>query len=445
MKRLRLREHGVIKVAIGSDGAEPAVTPAQARALAHACKASGALRFSSDVQLKASEIVGVVIAGGVQVEILPKIDGLDEGSTRLNLVRMLARAGYLPFSEKDADALDWRRTDLLDVVMRSFLTRVEAEARRGLARRYVSFSDDLPKLRGRIDVAFQYSRNVSRPQLLACRFDELSVDTPLNRAFRCALELILLLAWSAETRRHAMVCLSLFDEVARVRPADLDWPQITIDRTNSRFRTLLELARLLLSGLHQTTSLGGEAGFALLFDMNLLFERYVGRCMARALPGRVRLQGPCGYVLHDMSSGRPAFQTTPDILVTSGDQRTVVDTKWKRLDPCEGLLGVSQADVYQMMAYAQVYKASRLILLYPLHEGLRGIELPRRFLINGAPALLEVATLDLSDLSRTTTILSDLMAHSLHANPAGALLESAKEEGRHPPLKATKANRTKTE
>ncbi|WP_294533625.1 hypothetical protein [uncultured Rhodoblastus sp.] len=42
-----------------------------------------------------------------------------------------------------------------------------------------------------------------------------------------------------------------------------------------------------------------------------------------------------------------------------------IDTKWKRIsaridDPKQG---VSQGDVYQMMAYAHLYKAPRLTLL----------------------------------------------------------------------------------
>ncbi|MGR3370470.1 MAG: 5-methylcytosine restriction system specificity protein McrC [Sagittula sp.] len=57
------------------------------------------------------------------------------------------------------------------------------------------------------------------------------------------------------------------------------------------------------------------------------------------------------------------FQTKPDILIRRGGTVThVIDTKWKRIssridDPKQG---VSQADVYQMMAYAQLYLAPRL-------------------------------------------------------------------------------------
>ena len=47
--------------------------------------------------------------------------------------------------------------------------------------------------------------------------------------------------------------------------------------------------------------------------------------------------------------------------------KLVLDTKWKCLKPDEEdkKNGVSQADMYQMFAYANQYKCSDVVLLYP--------------------------------------------------------------------------------
>lgn len=74
------------------------------------------------------------------------------------------------------------------------------------------------------------------------------------------------------------------------------------------------------------------------------------------------------------------FQAKPDILIwRAGQVAHVIDIKWKRIstqidDPKQGVL---QGAVYQMMAYAHLYKASRLTLLYPHHEALGGREVCR--------------------------------------------------------------------
>src|SRR3546814_15094173 len=78
----------------------------------------------------------------------------------------------------------------------------------------------------------------------------------------------------------------------------------------------------------------------------------------------------------------------------------VIDTKWKRIAPRidDPKQGVSQADVYQMMAYAQLYHAPRLPLLYPHHSGLgRGGDVHARYTITRHAPILETTCLDVSN------------------------------------------------
>jgi hypothetical protein len=52
----------------------------------------------------------------------------------------------------------------------------------------------------------------------------------------------------------------------------------------------------------QTTSSGDGRGFSLMFEMNTLFEEYIGRTLRRVLVGTgldVRLQGPQDHALID--------------------------------------------------------------------------------------------------------------------------------------------------
>lgn len=164
------------------------------------------------------------------------------------------------------------------------------------------------------------------------------------------------------------------------------------------------MARLFLQDRYQTTTGGTGQGTAMLFEMNALFEEYVGRLIARALAGTgltVSLQGGRLFCLSAQDSERGLFQTKPDILIRRGGTVThVIDTKWKRIssridDPKQG---VSQADVYQMMAYAQLYRAPRLTLLYPHHPGLGTDEvIHARHQITGHATILETASIDVAN------------------------------------------------
>jgi 5-methylcytosine-specific restriction enzyme subunit McrC len=63
--------------------------------------------------------------------------------------------------------------------------------------------------------------------------------------------------------------------------------------------------------------------------------------------------------------------------------------------------GVGQADVYQMMAYAQVYQCDRLMLLYPHHAEMGAPEgvLDRHRIRGKDDTQLSIATVSPSDLS----------------------------------------------
>lgn len=378
--------------------------------------------------LKAKGVVGVVVADGAELEILPKIDDPGgQGGVRLRLVEMLAVALDLPVAAGDLAAHDEQADTVLEIFVRLFSTRLVDAVRKGMPRRYVAHADDLPALRGRMDVVRQFTALAASPERLACRYDALSPDIPLNQIMKATVAQLGHLARAADNRRRLAELSFAYADVMDVSPGRLRWDAVTLDRTDERWRTLLELARLLLGGWHQTTTAGGTRGFSLLFDMAALWEEYVTRLLARALAGsgrRLVAQGGRRFCLL-ADDGRSLFQTKPDILVRRGDRvEQVIDTKWKRIsarvdDPKQGM---AQSDVYQMMAYGRLYGCSRLILLYPHHAGLGADELHvrHRVAVPGCEERLELATLDVTKPGRLVASLRVLCAEEhLSLDPSG--------------------------
>ena len=344
--------------------------------------------------LRAGQVCGVVAAGGRTLEILPKIEG-EDGGVRLALLRMLAVAHELPVELGALAPLERQREDLLEVLIRRFAERLLDALRRGPARRYAGHEADLAVLRGSLDVGRQYTALLTRPGVVACRFDELGPDTALNRVLKAAAVRLRRLARTSASRRL------LGEAVGRLAEArDVARPlaeRVRLDRTNAAFHDVHALARLLLAGEWQTTTGGHDAGFSLLFRMNALFEAYAGRLLRRGHPpGTVRLQDQRHHALE----GR-RFALRPDAVIETPEATVVLDAKWKELDPTHGeRLGVAQADVYQMLAYGHAYAASerliRLVLLYPHHGGLGLSGMLRRWVVQGTRTPLEVATIDVA-------------------------------------------------
>jgi 5-methylcytosine-specific restriction enzyme subunit McrC len=357
--------------------------------------------------LRAHGVVGVIAAEGCALEILPKIDFPGHpaetaiGSIRRRLVHMLAVALDIRIDPGQVTALDYQRETLLELLVRLFTEKLVGAVRQGMPRRYVADADDLAALRGRLDVTRQFTVLAANPSRLACRYDALSPDIALNRIMKAAVTRLSRIARSADNQRRLRELAFAYADIAEVAIPALRWDDVVLDRTNERWRQLFNLARLLLGDRFQTTSAGGSSGFSLLFEMNTLFEEYVARVAARAVAGsdlKIVSQGGRLYCLKTDNGG--LFQTKPDILVKRGGRVIqIIDTKWKRIARRidDKKQGISQADVYQMMAYGRLYDCSRLTLLYPHHHGMGGPEgVQASHKVTGSDHVLETATIDVA-------------------------------------------------
>lgn len=386
MTHLTVHEWG--RVPVGPEGFNRAQADALlAAARAHAAGGDEGTGILCDHHrhLTARQAVGVIAGRGSSLEILPKVDpaGPDEapGTVRARLIHMLDVALGLGLSVGDASAMAHRAESLLDLFIALFADRLLAEVRRGLPRQYRGHEDDLRALRGRLDVVRQFTVHAARPDRLACRFDALDADTPLLRVMKACVVFLVRHARVSGTQRKLAELRFLLATVADVAPASLPWTTVRIDRTSRRWQSLLALARLLLGARWQQTHADAREpeGITLLFPMNDLFERYVAAQLRSALAPlglEVVDQGGLEYCLGEWRPDRlckgDVFRTRPDIIVRDkGRVVAVIDTKWKRLsaDPLDRKHGVSQADVYQLMAYARLYRCNRLMLLYPAAHG----------------------------------------------------------------------------
>lgn len=416
MTHLSVREWG--KIPISAKPTSGAYTVVQAEALVAAAQAhpiggedgSGILSDHRHY-LKARQAVGVIAAPGCSLEILPKVDPdapeEDAPTVRARLIGLLDIALGLDIGAGASTNMARGAETLLDILIRLFAERLLAETRRGLPRLYLAHEDDLPALRGRLDVMRQFTINAVRSDRLACRYDVLSHDIPLMQVMAVSVLTLRKHARAPDTQRLLDELRFVLADISLVPVSALPWDKVRIDRTNRRWGNLFALAKLLLKRDWQTTrhEALSRDGLTLLFPMNDLFESAVAALLRRALAGRgveVVEQGGLQYCLGDWALDQDCkgitFQTRPDIILKQrGKVLAVIDTKWKGLsaDPLNRKKGVSQADVYQLMAYARLYDCQNLMLLYPCLPGERSGEV-KRFGIDGGKESLSIFRIDMA-------------------------------------------------
>ena len=350
--------------------------------------------------LKFGSVVGILAIPTRTIEVLPKIDGAEE-KIRNTLIRMLVVAEDLPISSNVLSTLKTQRLDLLEILIRIFAKQLHVAIGKGIPRRYELNQEDISVFRGKLNVTRQFTRYAGRADRLACIWDEMTENTPLNRVLKAAVHLLFRLSKSTENRRLLSALLDRYDLVDDSRTPLCE--RVSLDRSNARFHDLYKFALLFLSGQYQSTTSGQGLGITMLFSMNQLFENFIGKCLKRALEPKgykVHLQHKSHYAIWELNKKSRLFNLQPDVVIETIDDKNdiILDTKWKVLDRSDNRRGVSQSDVYQVLAYGRAYDASRIILLYPWHQNISQSDgIKDEWEANDSSRLpLDVVTVDLS-------------------------------------------------
>lgn len=410
--KLTVFEQGAIPVASRASEEPACLGQAEAAGLVELGERMGARAFSwhRPTRLRVEQYVGVVQFGEVQIEILPKIEGLTEpGNVRQSLLGMLAVAEDLEVRGSEIVGYLDAGEPFVRALARLYCRKLLELARRGLRQEYLVQDDLLPFIRGKVDWPAHARAAVTQRLDFPCRYDERSEDTRLNRTLKAALVQAADILEGSRASKVVDELRHVMNGVTDVRPAAIEFDRVRTDRVSRQVAPLLELAKLILGRRNpdlSSAASGARRTYALVWDMNVLFEEYVGRVCRQVLGPkgfRVDLQERASaYLAVDTSAGRKVFLLRPDILLRQGHKScAVADTKWKRLDPSEPHLGVSPADVYQMLAYARRFGVDTVLLVYPHHPRLGAPGLQREYVTEesrGQRVRVRIATVDLARL-----------------------------------------------
>jgi len=375
-------------------------------------------------EVRFQQYVGLIRLGRRNIELLPKIESpTDKGPTliRENLLRMLLIARDVDVHLPSSVLAELAHVNWLDALVRLFCLELSEQIRRGLTRRYRLEEDDLHVVRGRILVEQQVTRNIIHRERIACEFDELDENHALNQLFKLALSRMLRLIEAQSVQREVRELLVSFGAV-ELKPLSEDWwKRVELDRLATRFEPTKNMAQMFLSGLSPDLAGGRDDSFALLFDMNELFEGYIGRQLRQRLALErltVKLQEQRHYLVRALGTGVPLIKLKPDIVVRCGTRtECVADTKWKRLWLSDSKFGLKENDIYQMLAYAQGYRCDHLLMLYPYHGeagDVSGLVLE----YEGRPTSVVIGQIRLDDLRTVPAQLASLYHQAIGAAPA---------------------------
>ncbi len=372
-QRILIREHETIIVSDGFHVNERSLSRQQAYAIDRYQKRIGIDYFKLGLDsLKATQWVGSLGVGSTCVDVVPKIDRPNDpdglcGSME-NLLHMIATAGLVPVHPAHIAALAHSDNPLIVAFMDLYVRELFREWTRGPIRRYVREEENRPYLRGKLLFQEQIRHNLVHKERFFTAADEFESDNRFSRRLKSALRICERQVFSNDVSRRATQLVALFDDVADEPVELMNGEHLPLDRNLKRFEPLLNLATLIIGATSGERDTGGREVYSLMFDMNVVFERFIAEELKAAVDDpniTIEPQLASKHLLR--RNGRGEFRLCPDIGVFR--ERTIselIDTKWKELDSSQPHGGVSQSDIYQMYAYGREYDVGRVTLLYPL-------------------------------------------------------------------------------
>jgi 5-methylcytosine-specific restriction enzyme subunit McrC len=306
--------------------------------------------------VKATQYCGALKVGDQTLTILPKIDKHNDTANLRYLTYMLSYVYDLKVDESVAST-DTEKSPILELLISIFSRELIGEVEKGLYREYISVQDNLRVMRGRFLAGIDARTNFVRDKIY-CEYDEFSPDNSLNALLAYTVNVCRRMSKSDDNRRKLGMLHLMFDEVT---PYYNPHTVIHWHRLNERFRHLYKIALLILQNLTIRFDKAGANEWAFMFDMNVLFEKFIAKLIKETLVD-------CDVGEQERSRFGEK-NTKPDIVIRrNGDVQWVVDTKYKRIAQNSD---ISPCDTYQVFAYANIAdfgdNLKRVMLLYPKH------------------------------------------------------------------------------
>jgi len=338
--------------------------------------------------LQAQNYVGVIqTKNGTTIEILPKISNLKdkkdengkvikkEQQAREILINMLRTLKNSPFKSLHKAHLKTKKMPLFEIFISMFLEELAILIRKGIKSDYIAKEDNLHFLKGKLKINEQIKYNYIHKERFFVAYDEYSSDRIENRLIKTTLQYLYKKSKSSRSHQRIREFLFVFDEVKPSKNFRTDFTKVKSNRQMRDYEQVLLWCKTFLLGDSFSPYKGNSVAFALLFDMNKLFESYVYDYLRKEGEyGSITAQDS-GYHLAYLNGKDAKFRLKPDIVINKNveDRKTiVVDTKWKLLREDSAHKGVSQSDMYQLFAYGTKYeKCDELYLVYPKSENVQ--------------------------------------------------------------------------
>lgn len=234
------------------------------------------------------------------------------------------------------------------------------QLKQGLYREYLNRKEDLPVMRGKIDMSGTIKNKIKRKQRLTCEYDELSENNLLNQILKMTVMLLIRHAEvDSEYKDELKKEMLFFSNVDEIEPVGIRWSSIRFQRNNQSYRVLLSICQLVIEGMLLTTD-DGEYKLSSFVDdqrMNRLYEKFILEYYIKEHPELKASASQIPWALDDgVGTLLPIMQSDIMLESKSGETVLIIDAKYYTHTLAENRFNARMlysGNLYQIFTYVK--------------------------------------------------------------------------------------------
>ena len=245
-----------------------------------------------------------------------------------NIYYMLSYAFQVLNEQGYKDIATERFDNVAELCAAILVKGVTVQLKRGLGKAYITQTEALSSLRGKIDInASIKTQSLLRKQLI-CEYDDFSVNSYLNRILKTTMEVLLHSDIAKTRKKEIRKLLIYFSDVETLDVHNINWG-IRYDRNNQSYRMLIAVCNLVVKGLLQTNSDGMTRMMDFVDEQRMcrLYEKFILEYYRREHPELTARASQIPWQLDDgFGAMLPIMQT--DIMLSKGNNTLIIDAKY---------------------------------------------------------------------------------------------------------------------
>lgn len=311
-----------------------------------------------------NEFVGVLKIGKLVIEVLPKADKYtDDNEWRSILIAMLRAVGAFNIHAPSSSSLSIKSNFILDLYFELFIKEVEYLFNKGLIRKYRKTEGNTLSLKGNILFSKHIQQNLVHKERFYVKHSTYDNEHLIHQLLYKTILILKQINTNIALNSSIGNLLLNFPEMKDVKVSEAVFNKITLTRKTKEYKNALEISRLLLLNYHPDLSNGQNHVLALMFDMNLLWEKFIYVSLRKNLKDDMSITAQTSKYFWKPDNGYNSV-IRPDIVIKKNNESYVLDTKWKNI----GDKNPSPDDLRQMYVYHEYYGAKKVALIYPGEE-----------------------------------------------------------------------------